>query len=232
VRTTPVMPLRAPPGLNPLRDRQDAGERLAIRLAGYAEEHPVILALPRGGVPVAYEVARRLGVPLDILIVRKIGAPGNPEYGLGALVEDGSRYVDARRVREAGFSLSDLEPTIERELGEIRRRAEAYRRGGSLPNLTDRTVILIDDGVATGASVLAAIRAVRRHRPRRVVVAVGVAPPDTVEMLAREADQVVVLIEPTVFFAVGEWYMRFDQVSDEEVERLLASTGVPRASPP
>jgi putative phosphoribosyl transferase len=225
------MLLRAPPGRDTLRDRQDAGEQLAVRLAPYAEEHPVILALPRGGVPVAYEVARRLGVPLDILIVRKIGAPGNPEYGLGALVEDGSRFIDVRRVREAGYSLSDLEPTIEHELGEIRRRAAAYRRGSSLPNLTDRTVILIDDGVATGASVLAAIRAVRGHRPRRVVVAVGVAPPDTVEILEREADRVVVLIEPRVFFAVGEWYQRFDQVSDEEVERLLDPTRAPRASP-
>ena len=170
----------------------------------------------------AFEIARRLGVPLDLLIVRKIGAPGNPEYGLGALVEDGTRLVDAPRVREAGFALRDLEPTIERELAEIRRRAAAYRGGRPPANLSGRLVLLVDDGVATGASVLAAIRAVRAHAPKRVVVAVGVAPPETVERLEQEADEVVVLLEPRAFFAVGEWYRRFDQVSDEEVEDLLA----------
>jgi putative phosphoribosyl transferase len=204
-----------------LRDRQDAGEQLAVRLAHYADQHPLILALPRGGVPVAFEVASRLGVPLDILIVRKIGAPSNPEYGLGALVEDGSRYIDERRVREAGYSLRDLEPTIDRELAEIQRRANAYRGGNPALDPTDRVVILVDDGAATGASVLAAIRAVRGHRPRRVVVAVGVAPPETVALLEQEADEVVALVVPFAFFAVGEWYRRFDQVSDEEVERLL-----------
>jgi putative phosphoribosyl transferase len=204
-----------------LQDRRDAGVRLAARLDRYRSERPVVLALPRGGVPVAFEVAQRLGVALDILIVRKIGAPGNPEYGLGALVEDGTRFVDAQRVRQAGFTLRDLDPTIERELVEIRRRAAAYRGGKSPVDLSDRVVILVDDGVATGGSVLAAVRAVRARRPRRVVVAVGVAPPDTVELLEREADEVVALLEPRSFFAVGEWYQRFDQVSDEEVEDLL-----------
>jgi putative phosphoribosyl transferase len=204
-----------------LRDREDAGAQLANQLAHYAPDRPVILALPRGGVPVGFEIAVRLGVSLDVLIVRKIGAPGNPEYGLGALVEDGSRYIDTQRVREAGFSLRDLEPTIARELEEVRRRAAAYRGGASLPDLRGRTVILVDDGVATGGSLWAAIRAVRHHRPRRVVVAVGVAPAETVARLEREADDVVVLIAPREFFAVGEWYRRFDQVSDEEVERLL-----------
>jgi len=191
----------------------------------------VVLALPRGGVPVAFEVARRLGVPLDILIVRKIGAPANPEYGLGALVEDGSRFVDERRVREAGYSMKDLEPTIARELEEIRRRAAEYRGGTARVPLGNRTVILVDDGVATGASVVAAVRAVRSQRPRRVVVAVGVAPPESVELLAREADEVVAVIEPPVFFAVGEWYREFDQVSDEEVRQLLSRARTPIARP-
>lgn len=177
-----------------------------------------------------FEIARRLGVPLEVLIVRKIGAPGNPEYGLGALVEDGSRFVDERRVREEGFSPSDLEPTIARELDEIRRRAEAYRGGRPPVELAGQVVILVDDGMATGASVFAAVRAVRARRPRRLVVAVGVAPPDTVSRLAREADEVVVLIAPPVFFAVGEWYREFDQVSDDEVEDLLARSRAPLTS--
>jgi putative phosphoribosyl transferase len=218
----PVTATAAPSAPRILRDRVDAGVQLAARLDRFREERPVVLALPRGGVPVAFEIARHLGVPLDLLIVRKIGAPGNPEYGLGALVEDGTRLVDAPRVREAGFALRDLEPTIERELAEIRRRAAAYRGGRPPANLSGRLVLLVDDGVATGASVLAAIRAVRAHAPKRVVVAVGVAPPETVERLEQEADEVVVLLEPRAFFAVGEWYRRFDQVSDEEVEDLLA----------
>ncbi|MGD0250825.1 MAG: phosphoribosyltransferase family protein [Thermoplasmata archaeon] len=219
---TPSVPHR-------LRDRKDAGEQLAARLVRFRDQRPVVLALPRGGVAVAFEVAQRLGVPLNLLIVRKIGAPDNPEYGLGALVEDGTRFVDARRVREGGYSPQDLEPTIALELEEIRRRATAYRRGAPLADLTDRTVILVDDGVATGASVLAAIRAVRNHRPRRVVVAVGVAPSDTVAQLGREADEVVVLVEPPVFFAVSEWYRQFDQVSDEEVQELLERARSTRA---
>ncbi len=207
-----------------LRDREEAGRTLAERLAPLAAEAPVVLALPRGGVPVAFEIARRLRVPLDVLIVRKVGAPENPEYGLGALVEDGSRYLDERRVREAGYRVRDLETTIARELEEVRRRAAAYRGAAPPVPVRGRTVILVDDGVATGGSVRAAIRSVRTHGARRVVVAVGVAPPETVAELAREADEVVVLLEPKVFFAVGEFYRSFDQVSDLEVERLLAQS--------
>ena len=178
-----------------------------------------------------FEIAKRLEVPLDVLIVRKIGAPDNPEYGLGALAEDGTRYLDLGRVREAGYSPKDLEPIIAEELAEIRRRAAAYRGGAPARSLRDRTVILVDDGVATGASVVAAIRSVRAQRARTVVVAVGVAPPDTVARLLREADDVVALLEPAEFFAVGEWYRDFDQVSDEEVERLLERTRASRAVP-
>ncbi len=187
----------------------------------------MVLALPRGGVEVGYEIARRLGVPLDVLIVRKIGAPDNPEYGLGAVAEDGSHVIDEARVREAGYTLADLEPTIDRELAEIRRRAEAYRGGLPGTDLADRTVILVDDGVATGVTLRVAVRSVRSRGPRRVVVALGVAARDAFRQLERIADEVVVLEVPDLFFAVGEWYQQFDQVSDREVQRLLLESRRP-----
>lgn len=216
-----------------LKDREEAGERLAERLERLRSRHPVVLALPRGGVVVGFEIARRLGVPLDVLIVRKVGAPENPEYGLGALVEDGTQLIDEQRVRSAGYSPHDLEPTIREELAEIRRRAAAYRGGGALADVRGRTVILVDDGVATGVTLRAAIRAVRSKGPERIVVALGVAPRDTIHQLEREADEVVVLAAPELFFAVGEWYRHFDQVSDDEVQRLLrrSRSPLPTASP-
>ena len=204
-----------------LRDRRDAGRRLAERLYHYRDARPLVLGLARGGVVIADEIARRLDVPLDVLIVRKIGAPDSPEYGLGALAEDGTRLIDEARVRAAGYSLHDLDPTIARELAEIRRRAEAYRNGRPMPEMKGRTVILVDDGVATGGTMRVAVHAVRRRAPQRVVVALGVAPPDAVEALRREADEVVVCVEPEPFFAVGEWYQHFEQVSDREVQELL-----------
>lgn len=216
-----------PPTSALLRDRADAGKRLAERLLPIRAEHPVVLALPRGGVPVAYEIARQLDAPLDILIVRKVGAPGNPEYGLGALAEGGIRWIDEPRVREAGFRLSDLEPIIAREKLEIRRRAEVYRGGRPPADVRGRSVILVDDGVATGGTLRAAIRTVRARAPSRLTVALGVAPHDTFRQLEQEADKVVALLVPEVFFAVGEWYQRFDQVTDEEVERLLSLGSAP-----
>jgi putative phosphoribosyl transferase len=205
----------------PLRDRTTAGERLAERLLSYRDQAPVVLALPRGGVPVAYEIAVRLGAPLDVLIVRKVGAPSNPEYGLGAVVEGGTRFLDEPRIRAAGYTVRDLGPTIARESAEVDRRAREYRGAAPPVEIHGRTVIVVDDGVATGGTVLAALRAVRARGPRRVVLALGVAPPDTVELLRPEVDDLVVLAVPAVFFAVGEWYHRFNQVTDEEVRRLL-----------
>ena len=206
-----------------LRDRVDAGRRLARRLEKYRHERPAIVALPRGGVPVGAEVARALDAPLDILIVRKIGAPGNPEYGLGAVAEDGSRVIDDPRVREIGLTREDLEPVIAEELEEIARRASIYRSGRPAIDLRDRTVILVDDGVATGVTVRAAVVAVRRQGPRRVVLAFGVSPPQTQEALARIADDVIVLLVPPRFYAVGEWYLDFRPVEDADVLRTLAA---------
>jgi predicted phosphoribosyltransferase len=216
----------------PLPDRETAGELLADRLLGYKDENPVVVALPRGGVPVAYAIARRLGAPLDILIVRKVGAPGNPEYGLGAVVEDGTRFLDEPRIRASGYTVRELTPTIAREVAEVERRAREFRAGRPPLDLADRTVIVVDDGVATGGTVLAALQAVRSRSPRRVVLALGVAPPDTVELLRPEVDDLVVLLVPSSFFAVGEWYRRFAQVSDEEVERLLERPPTESASVP
>lgn len=212
-----------------LRDRREAGERLAVRLERYKEDRPIVLALPRGGVVVGYAIARSLGVPLDVLIVRKIGAPDNPEYGLGALAEDGTHVIDEQRVREAGYRLEDLEATIQQELREIRRRAEAYRAGQPGVDVSGRTVILVDDGVATGVTLRVAIRSVRSRGPKRVVVALGVAPQEAFHQLSRLADDVIALAVPELFFAVGEWYQHFDQVTDQEVQRLLLES---RASVP
>lgn len=205
----------------PLPDRSTAGELLAERLESYRNENPVVVALPRGGVPVAFEIARRLEAPLDILIVRKIGAPSNPEYGLGAVVEGGTRYLDEPRVRAAGYTVRELGPTIAREVAEVDRRAREFRAGAAPVDLRGRTVILVDDGVATGGTVLAALKAIRAQEPRKIVLALGVAPPDTVEALRPEVDDLVVLLVPETFFAVGEWYRQFSQVSDKEVRELL-----------
>lgn len=217
----------------PLPDRRAAGVLLAERLGSYRDQDPVVLALPRGGVPVAYEIARRINAPLDVLIVRKVGAPSNPEYGLGAVVEGGTRFLDEPRVRAAGYTVRDLGPTIAREIAEVDRRAREYREGHPPAEVKNRTVILVDDGVATGATILAALRSLRPRGPRQVVVALGVAPPDTVETLRREADALVVLLVPRTFFAVGEWYRQFSQVSDGEVRKLLgrSRTSTPPPAP-
>jgi len=205
----------------PLPDRRGAGERLAARLLGLRGQDPVVVALPRGGVPVAFEIARALGAPLDVLIVRKVGAPGNPEYGLGAVAEGGVRFLDQPRIRAAGYSMRELGPIISRESAEVERRAREYRLGRAPVELRDRTVVLVDDGVATGGTVLSALEAVRARGPRRLVLALGVAPPETVEVLRPKVDELVILLVPRLFFAVGEWYHQFSPVSDEEVRRLL-----------
>jgi putative phosphoribosyl transferase len=212
-----------------LNDRTEAGERLAVLLEGYRDERPVILALPRGGVPVGAPIARRLGVRLEVIVARKVGAPGNPEYGLGAVVEDGTVLLDEPRVRSAGLRPEDLSKAIAREEDEAVRRARLFRSGRPLPDVLDRTVVLVDDGIATGGTVRAALRALRVHHPRRIVVAAGAAPADTVRELEAEADRVVVLESPARFFAVGEFYRHFEPVSDAEVSRLLAAGG---AGPP
>jgi predicted phosphoribosyltransferase len=203
-------------------DRRDAGRRLAAELGPFAAERPVIVALPRGGVPVALEVARALNAPLEILAVRKLGAPGNPELGVGAVTEDGTGVFDPRSAGIVGMTQATLDDTLARESQELRRRVERYRNARPAIPVRGRTVIVVDDGLATGLSDLAAVRALRKRGARRVVVAVPVGSSESVAMLGQEADRVVCLMIPRRLRGVGMWYRDFTPVSDEQVLALLA----------
>ncbi|HEX5376321.1 MAG TPA: phosphoribosyltransferase family protein [Solirubrobacterales bacterium] len=207
------------------RDRRDAGRRLAARLLPLAEEEPVVVGLPRGGVPVADEVAVALRAPLEILAVRKLGAPHNPEYGIGAIAEDGTRVFDAEALAVLGINGGVLESIVDRETAELRRRVVAYRGDRPAMELRDRVVVVVDDGVATGVTDAAALRAIRRQGPRRLVLAVPVCAPDSAARLGEEVDEVVCLAEPPQFYGVGQWYRDFSQVSDQEV---ISALGPPR----
>jgi predicted phosphoribosyltransferase len=207
----------------PFLDRRAAGQALASRLASYADRADIlVLALPRGGVPVAFEVARTLGAPLDVFLVRKLGAPGHEELALGAIASGGVRVLNDDLVRRLRITPSEIAEVTAREERELGRREAAYR--GSRPRVpvAGRTVILVDDGLATGASMKAAVAALRAEQPARVVVAVPVAAADTCDELRRDVDDVVCAATPEPFVAVGAWYEDFAQTSDEEVRRLLA----------
>src|SRR5579863_5765983 len=196
------------------RDRADAGRRLAVRLARFAHQSAVVLALPRGGVPVAEVIAERLPAPLDVFVVRKIGAPGNPEYGLGAVTEGGTVFLDGERIAALGLAPADLAGEIRRQTQEVESRVRRLRGSTSSHALEGATVIVVDDGLATGGTARAAVRALRTRRPARVVLAVGVAAVDAYELLAREVDELVCPCVPQGFWAVGEWYQDFSEVSD------------------
>jgi predicted phosphoribosyltransferase len=202
-------------------DRGDAGRKLAGRLARYADEHPVVFALPRGGVPVGVEVARSLGAPLDVVVSRKLGAPDQPEFGIGAVAPGGVRVLNELAVRALGIGEDYLELVSARESAEVERRLRLFRGDHPYPDLGGRAAILVDDGLATGVTARAALLALRRLRPRRLVLAVPVCAPQTAGLLRPETDDLICLLTPSNLEAVGFWYRNFEQVPDEEVIRLL-----------
>jgi predicted phosphoribosyltransferase len=202
-------------------DRADAGRQLAARLTPFAGDDTRVLALPRGGVPVAYEVAYALNAALDVFVVRKIGAPGREELAIGAIASGGVRVLNQDTIAALRVDQRTVEEITQREVQELRRREFAYRGGMPAPEVEKRSVILIDDGLATGASMQAAVVALRRRQPAEIIVAVPVAPRDTCAMLAHYVDRLVVLAMPEPFRGVGAWYEDFSQVSDGEVADLL-----------
>lgn len=204
------------------RNRTDAGRQLAALLTQYRAESPLVLGLPRGGIPVAYEVARTLGAPLDVWVVRKVGAPGQPELGLGAVAEGGALFLDRGMMHSLGFSETEVLQTAEREADEVTARVARFRGPHPAPELQGRTVILVDDGVATGGTVRAAIRALRERRPGRIVLAVPVGAVESLDALRPEVDALVCVHPAEFMMAVGEFYDDFSQTSDEEVQALLA----------
>ena len=205
------------------QDRHDAGKKLAERLSAYAHRPDVlVLALPRGGVPVAYEVARRLNAPLDAFIVRKLGVPDYEELAMGALASGGIRVLNNDVIHTLHIPKSVIEEVAATEQRELKRREQLYRDGRPTPDVKGRTVILIDDGLATGATMRAALQALQYQQPDRLIVAVPVAAPQTCLELLSEADDVICALMPDPFFAVGFWYQNFAQTSDQEVHDLLA----------
>jgi putative phosphoribosyl transferase len=205
------------------RDRRDAGEQLAAEVLALDVLDPLVLGLPRGGVPVAAEVARALDAPLDVLVSRKVGAPHHPEFGIGAVAEGGARVADWPIIRQLGLSDADFDRLATEEEAEVDRRVERYRGGRPLPPLDGRTVVVVDDGLATGVTAEAALRSVRGRRAGRLVLAVPVGAADTADRLADVADDVLCINRPPDFQAVGRWYERFDQTTDDEVVDCLAT---------
>jgi putative phosphoribosyl transferase len=205
------------------RDRRDAGRQLVPRLMIYAEQSPVVLALPRGGVPVAFEVAKALRAPLDLVFVRKIGAPGRAEFGLGAVVDGAHPQVVLNQEALGHLNVPPgyIEEETERQLQEIERRRKHYLAGRRPVDVEGRVAIVVDDGFATGGTVRAALKGLSRAKPARLVLAVPVAPADTIDRLTTDADEVICLMTPEPFYAVGEHYDDFRQTSDREVTTLL-----------
>ena len=214
------------------RDRREAGQRLAEALLPYASSNRVIvLGLPRGGVPVAFEVARRLGAPLDVCIVRKLGVPGHEELAMGAIASGGVELLSTRTVRELGITSDDVARVVAHERRELERREHAYREGQPALDVRGRVVIVVDDGLATGASMHAAVTALRRREPAAIIVAVPVAPASTCEELKRITDACVCLHTPAPFYGVGQWYIDFGQTTDDEVRELLVAARANEPAP-
>ncbi len=212
-------------------DRTDAGRRLAAKLAGYAKRPDVlVLGIPRGGVPVALEVARTLQAPLDVFLSRKLGVPGQEELAFGALASGGLRVLDQDLIDELGISGDEIERITDRVKAELERRERVYREGKPSLDVAGKTVLLVDDGIATGASTLAAIKTLRQMRPAKLVLAVPVAPASTCKRLREQVDELVCVQEPESFYAIGQFYEDFSQVTDAEVIELLRQGAQPPES--
>lgn len=202
-------------------DRKEAGKILAEKLEKLRLENPVVLAIPRGGVVVGYEVARKLKAPLDVIVPRKLGAPGNPELAIGAVAEDGTIILDSSLIDYLEVDEEYIKKEKERQVKEIKRRLNLYRGRFSRLEIERRDVVIVDDGIATGATIRAAIASVRKRKPASLTLAVPVAPPSTIEKLREEVDRIVCVSTPEPFFAIGRFYTDFRQTTDEEVIRLL-----------
>jgi putative phosphoribosyl transferase len=207
------------------KDRVQAGQHLATKLGQYANDPDVIvLGLPRGGVVVAYEVAQKLGLPLDIFLVRKLGVPGYEELAMGAIASGGIRVMNDDVLRMVNISQSAIEAAVKKEGQELERREKAYRGNRPRLDVRDKKLILVDDGLATGATMRAAVAALRKQRPRQIIIAVPTASPDTCEDFRAEVDDIICAMTPMPFHAVGEWYEDFPQNTDEEVQHLLRAS--------
>jgi putative phosphoribosyl transferase len=209
-------------GFPPFEDRRDAGRRLAGKLVRFKDERPVVFALPRGGVPVGYEISRSLGAPLDVFVSRKLGAPDQPEFGIGAVAAGGVRVLNEDVVRRLGITEDYVERITAQEIAEVERRLRYFRGERPEPKVGGRTAILVDDGLATGVTARAAVEALRLRGPRRLVLAAPVCAAQTVKLLLPRVDELVCLESPQDLGAIGFWYRNFEQTSDEEVVELLA----------
>lgn len=207
---------------NLLANRTSAGQELAEALLSYInQDNVIVLALPRGGVPVAFEIAEKLHAPLDLLLVRKLGTPGYSELAMGAIASGGIKVLNTQIVHGYGISQSELDAVEEKERLELNRRSELYRGERPYPNLNDKIVILVDDGLATGATMHAAIDAVKQQKPQKIIVAIPVAPPESIDSLAQMVDEVICPLQPRHLSSIGQWYADFSQVSDAKVIDLL-----------
>lgn len=202
-------------------DRQDAGRQLAEALASYRDEDVIVLGLPRGGVPVAYEVARALKAPLDVVVARKVSAPLQPELAIGAIAPGGVLHLNEDKVRQLGLSDEEIDALAREEQEELERRIRRYRGNESIPDVSGRTAILVDDGIATGATATAALQAVRRMGPARLVLAAGVCSSRAAERMQEQADGFVCINIPDMLDGISVWYRNFGQTTDEEVTALL-----------
>jgi predicted phosphoribosyltransferase len=211
-------------------NRIDAGRLLADSLREYRDRNPLVLAIPRGGVIVGFEVARALEGELDIIVPRKLGAPYNPELAIGAIMHDGTTVLNDEVIHSQGVTEQYLAEEKRRQLREVERRLKKYRGDRPAPRLSDRVIILVDDGVATGATMVAAARWARHHKPRRTVIAVPVSPAETIATLRAEADEVECLYAPSFFYAVGQFYGDFGEVTDDDVLQILARSQTPRTA--